>query len=99
LDSIALVQRPESLGLNLAVVNEDVTALVRRDEPKPLGIIEPLHRTFWHDRLLTSDRTATGPVLETNTVSKDKETAPAEMLASYTRSILVAVAQVKQMFP
>src|SRR5262249_38499471 len=56
LDSIALGQALEALGLNGAEMHEHVLAILLRDEAIPLRVVEPLHVTLSH--LLTSFREA-----------------------------------------
>src|SRR4029453_8114475 len=56
LNSIALGQALEALGLNGAEMHEHVLAILLRDETIPLRIVEPLHVTLSH--LLTSFREA-----------------------------------------
>src|SRR5438105_2658103 len=43
LDLLAFVQRLVAIGLDRRIVNEDVVAGRARDEPIPLGRVEPLY--------------------------------------------------------
>src|SRR5262245_30199189 len=58
LDLLTLGQRPEPLGTDRGVVDEDVAPILARDEAVPLGIVEPLHSTFFHCDLLACAATA-----------------------------------------
>src|SRR5687767_291595 len=52
LHALAFRERPEAIHHDRRVVDEDVlAATVRSDEPVPLCIIEPLHRTGRHQSL------------------------------------------------
>ena len=48
LDGLSFLQAAESLSLNRRVVDEDVFAILPADEPVPLGVVEPLHRSLFH---------------------------------------------------
>lgn len=53
LDFVAFAQALESLPLDSAGMNEHISRSVRRrDESVPLGLIEPLDRTFHHNNPL-----------------------------------------------
>src|SRR3970282_710458 len=60
---VAFVQRPEALGADLGMVDENVRAALTRQETETLGLVEPLHRTFDHERagLLGPFLAATSP--------------------------------------
>src|SRR6185295_5897475 len=45
-DVFPLLQRLESLPLKGGVVDEHILPALKANEPKPLPVIEPLHRTF-----------------------------------------------------
>ena len=47
---LALSERLEAFGLDVTVVDEDLAAVVNLDEPKPLGIVEPLHLACCHEQ-------------------------------------------------
>jgi hypothetical protein len=49
LDLVTLVQATETVALNRSVVDENVCTLLTRDESKTLGVVEPLHSTFFHN--------------------------------------------------
>jgi hypothetical protein len=48
---LAFGQRLKAAVLNVAEMNEYITALFAGNESKTFGIIEPLHSTFFHDEL------------------------------------------------
>ena len=50
LNGLAFVQRLEAFAFNVAVMNEDVRAVVGRDESVTLGVVEPLHFTGSHNK-------------------------------------------------
>jgi len=53
LDLLAFAQSLEALCANRRVVDKDIlAAIVLRDEPEALRIVEPLHRTGRHPNLL-----------------------------------------------
>src|SRR5262249_58184669 len=45
---LALSERPESLGLDGGMMDEDVRAALARDEAKTLCVVEPLHFASFH---------------------------------------------------
>lgn len=47
-DPGTLRQTAVSLGFDFALVDENVLAVIRLDESKTLGIVEPLHFSFCH---------------------------------------------------
>ena len=49
LDSLALVQGLEAVHLNLGVVDEQIVAVLTRDEAVALVGVEPLNSTLSHD--------------------------------------------------
>jgi hypothetical protein len=55
--TIALVERPESLGFDPAVMNEDIRTILLFDKTVPLLVAEPLYDSLSHrDNLLISDK-------------------------------------------
>ena len=44
----ALFQGPEAFGLDGRMMDENIRSVILLDEAKALGIVEPLHRTFFH---------------------------------------------------
>jgi len=57
--AITLVEGAEALGFDLGVMDENIRAALTREEPEPLGLVEPLDRTFEHERGLLGLRLAT----------------------------------------
>src|SRR5690554_2321971 len=50
LDALSLLQAAEALGVDRRIMDEHIRAAVfRRDEPEPLGVVEPLHCAVLHD--------------------------------------------------
>src|SRR5690606_13374338 len=50
LDALSFLQAAEALGVDRRVVDEHIRAAVfRREEPEPLGVVEPLHCAVLHD--------------------------------------------------
>jgi hypothetical protein len=49
LDLVTLVQATETVALNRSVMDENVCTLLTRDETETLGVVEPLHSTFFHN--------------------------------------------------
>jgi len=58
LDLITLAEALEALGLDGAVVDEDVLATVLGDEAETLRVVEPLHSSLCHARNLSSGSSA-----------------------------------------
>src|SRR5438105_6837829 len=48
--AVALVEASESLSPDLGVMHEDVRPTLSREETETLRLVEPLHRTFDHER-------------------------------------------------
>jgi len=47
--ALTLLQGLESLGLNRAVMNENVFAAIHLDEPKAFSVVKPFNGTFCHN--------------------------------------------------
>ena len=47
-DPCPFVETPVTFRLDFALVDENVTTIIRLDEAKPFGVVEPLHCTFRH---------------------------------------------------
>lgn len=43
-----LFEGPETFGLDGGMMDENVRSVILLDETKALGIVKPLHRTFFH---------------------------------------------------
>src|SRR5262249_14337981 len=52
LHPLTFTQRTEPLGDDRRVMHEHIRCSVPRNEPEPLGIIEPLHSPLFHDHTL-----------------------------------------------
>src|SRR5262249_32092381 len=48
--AVTLVERAESLSPDLRVMHEDVRPTLTGEETETLRLVEPLHRTFDHER-------------------------------------------------
>ena len=48
LNGLAFLQAAEALGLNRRVMDEHVVSVLPADETKTLGVVKPLHCSFFH---------------------------------------------------